>query len=253
MRTSCFRKIEKWKNFLAFPGRMQPTRQLSMISPPVLPRVHILKGFSDFRPRKKVIDTIQEKIFLQQTKKIPPFDSGSFFVLDISEVEANLRLWQENLPEVLPHYAVKCNPQPDILNYFANQPGVGFDVASKREMEQVLHLKVHPSRLIFGHPMKPLSHIEHAFQRGMRKIVFDSVYELHKLRSVSSDWDLFLRFWVDDTRAQCVLGNKYGALEQECEELFMTAKQLNLEIKGLTFHCGSGCQPDTFIEGCNKS
>ncbi len=57
------------------------------------------------------------------------------------------------MPRVTPFYAVKCYPEPGILKLL-NALGTGFDCASKGEVEMMLKMGVHPSRIIFAHPCK---------------------------------------------------------------------------------------------------
>ena len=42
-------------------------------------------------------------------------------------------------------------------------------------------------------------------------------------------------------QARCQLGNKYGALQEDCAGLLGTAKQLGIRVVGIAFHVGSGC------------
>lgn len=59
--------------------------------------------------------------------------------------------------------AVKSNNDPIFLSLLANI-GMGFDCASKREIELVLGLNVAPDNIIFAHPCKQLSHIRFVFR-----------------------------------------------------------------------------------------
>lgn len=55
--------------------------------------------------------------------------------------------------------AVKCNSDPLLLRIFAALGG-GFDCASKSEIAAVLDLGVDPSRIIYAHTCKLISHIK---------------------------------------------------------------------------------------------
>lgn len=55
--------------------------------------------------------------------------------------------------------AVKCNSDPLLLRTFAALGG-GFDCASKNEIATVLDLGVDPSRIIYAHTCKQISHIK---------------------------------------------------------------------------------------------
>ena len=55
--------------------------------------------------------------------------------------------------------AVKCNSDPLLLRTLAAL-GSGFDCASKNEIATVLDLGVDPSRIIYAHTCKQISHIK---------------------------------------------------------------------------------------------
>jgi hypothetical protein len=65
------------------------------------------------------------------------------------------------MPRVTPFYAVKCNPEPGVLRLL-NSLGTGFDCASKGELDMMLKMGVHPSRIIFAHPCKRPCDIRYA-------------------------------------------------------------------------------------------
>ena len=54
---------------------------------------------------------------------------------------------------------MKCNNDPLLLQLFAALGG-GFDCASKNEIATILDLGVDPSRIIYAHTCKQISHIE---------------------------------------------------------------------------------------------
>ena len=88
-----------------------------------------------------------------------------FYLVNLGAVTAKLGEWERHLPRVKPFYAVKCNPDPAVLDLMAKND-TGFDVASKKEIEQALKLGVDPSNLIFANPCKLSSHIKYAAAKG---------------------------------------------------------------------------------------
>jgi ornithine decarboxylase len=153
---------------------------------------------------------------------------------------------------VQPHYAVKSNPQPAIVDSI-NQAGFGFDCATEGEIRQIRALGVDASRIIFANPCKPLSHIEYAREQGIKQMTFDSTSELHKIKHVFPDAELVLRLWVDDKDAQCQLSNKYGASLEEVGELLALAKDLRLKVTGVSFHVGSGADVNSFDDALENA
>lgn len=53
---------------------------------------------------------------------------------------------------------------------------------------------------------------------------------------------MVLRILPQAVKAQCVLGNKFGAPYEAVAKLIRTAKSLAVDVVGVSFHVGSGCQ-----------
>ena len=50
-------------------------------------------------------------------------------------------------------------------------------------------------------------------------------------------------------QARCQLGNKYGALMEDCAGLLALAHSLNIQVVGVAFHVGSGAtNPQAFAD-----
>lgn len=52
---------------------------------------------------------------------------------------------------------------------------------------------------------------------------------------------MVIRIRCDAEKAQCQLGMKFGVLVEEAPALLKAAKQLDLNVVGVSFHVGSGC------------
>eukprot|EP00903_Cladosiphon_okamuranus_P015933 g14717.t2 len=181
--------------------------------------------------------------------------SDAFFAVDLECVLHKYRRWHECFPRVKPFYAVKCNPNCEVVGVLAKTPGCGFDCASPAEIDQVLECGVDPSRIIYANPCKDVTALEHALDAGISTMTFDSIDELHKIRRLldarakakgpqggDANVQIVLRLRVPDSHSDCPLGEKYGAAEEACSELITLAVQLRLSLVGISFHCGSGCQ-----------
>lgn len=167
-------------------------------------------------------------------------------LLDLSNLQRRADIWHELLPRVEPFYAVKCNPDPAILEtlwaIWQEHGSGGFDCASPSEMQLVLPLGVSPAKqIVFANPCKQLSAVAFAKEVGVQRLVFDNVGELEKLASSYPSAELVLRVQTDDSLAQCPLSNKFGAAPADCGQLLAHAKKLGLEVVGVSFHVGSGC------------
>lgn len=149
--------------------------------------------------------------------------------------------------------AVKCNPDPEVLRLLAAL-GTGFDCASKTEIEQVLKLGVKPSRIIYANPCKTKSYVRYARREEVKQMTFDSTDELHKIEALFPDAELFLRISTDDATSLCSFSMKFGASMTIVKELLQLAKQLNLQVVGVSFHVGSGARsPLAFVKAVQDS
>lgn len=164
----------------------------------------------------------------------------AFFVADISVVRRQLRRWRDKLPRIEPFYAVKCNPDPVILSALDNL-GVGFDCASRSEISEIIELGVDPSRIIYANPCKQVSHVRFAESNGIKLMTFDNADELLKIKRHFPNADLVLRIITDDSRSVCKLSTKFGAPLDITKSLLQKAKELDLNVVGVSFHVGSGC------------
>jgi ornithine decarboxylase len=163
----------------------------------------------------------------------------AFFVADLSTVHAQHMRFKRALPDVEPFYAVKCNPDPYVLRLLAGL-GTSFDCASNGEISQVLSLGIAPEQIIFANPCKPTSFVRAAERAGVRMMTFDNADELHKVARAFPRAQLVLRILTDDSAALCQLGLKFGASLEAAPGLLALAKQLGLDVVGISFHVGSG-------------
>ena len=60
--------------------------------------------------------------------------------------------------------------------------GLGFDCASKLEIQTILNMGVDPSRIIYANPCKQALFIRYAAQKEVRMMTFDNVDELYKIK-----------------------------------------------------------------------
>ncbi|KAF2405167.1 ornithine decarboxylase [Trichodelitschia bisporula] len=175
-------------------------------------------------------------------------DEDAFFVADLGEVYRQHLRWKLNLGRVKPHYAVKCNPDPQVLRLLA-ELGTGFDCASKAEMEQVLQMGIDPARIIYAQPCKTKSHLRYAAQNGVRQLTFDNADELYKTKQLLPDAELYLRILTDDSASLCPLSLKFGASLDNTRDLLELAHALGLNVVGVAFHIGSGASdPKAFLK-----
>jgi ornithine decarboxylase len=177
-----------------------------------------------------------------------PGEEDAFFVADMGDIYRQHLRWKKHLNRVKPHYAVKCNPDPQVLRLLAAM-GTGFDCASKAEIDMVLRLGVDPSRIIYAQPCKTKSYVRYAAKQGVRQMTFDNSDELYKIKELYPDAELYLRILTDDSASLCRLSLKFGASIDDTGDLLALARKLDLNVVGVAFHVGSGASdPAAFLK-----
>jgi len=188
------------------------------------------------------VESVNEPVQKLISRKIEEasVENEAFYFVNLGTVVRKYAEWAALLPRVKPFYAVKCNPDTAILKTLASL-GANFDCASKTEIQQVLGCGVSSSRIIYANPTKMKSHIEYAKSSGVEMMTFDNTHELVKIAEVYPTAKLLLRIITDDSQSVCRFSTKFGAPLSECEKLLRLAKQLGLDVIGISFHVGSGC------------
>lgn len=164
----------------------------------------------------------------------------AFYIVDVADLLLKHKKWVTLLPRVEPFYAMKCNNDPIILKMLTGL-GIGFDCASKTEMQTMLGLGVPPSKIVYANPCKQASHLRFSAEHGISLMTFDNEMELHKIKELYPTARLLLRIRTDDSKSLCQLGIKYGAPLKQCRHLLKVAHDLKLNVIGVSFHVGSGC------------
>jgi ornithine decarboxylase len=164
-----------------------------------------------------------------------------YFIVDLNEVKGAYKRWKKCLPNIIPYYAMKCNPNPIILKTLYDL-GCNFDCASKSEMEHILKISNDPSRIIFAHPCKYKSHLQYANENNVNLMTFDCEEELYKIKDYHPNAKILLRLAVDDSQSLCKFNIKFGCHQDNITNIIATAKILELDLIGFSFHVGSGCK-----------
>jgi ornithine decarboxylase len=166
-------------------------------------------------------------------------ETDPFYIVNINDIYNQHQRWQTNLPNIKPYYAVKSNNEQIILDTL-NNLNLNYDCASLDEIKQVLSMNVHPSRIIWSHPCKPITHLKYASQVGVDLMTFDSIEELEKVKEYHCNPKLVIRVYVDDSTCVFKLNNKFGVQRCDIEELLIRSREMELDVVGVSFHVGSG-------------
>ena len=159
-------------------------------------------------------------------------------VVSRNQVQANYDLLMKHIPGIKIHYAMKSNPDINILRQLIDN-GSCFDVASDGEMELLAELGVAPSRIVYANPVKTWSGLNTAKRLGITKMTYDSDIEVEKMASVIPGAEVLLRVRVDNPKALVDLNSKFGCYPEEALFLMRRARKLGLDVIGMCFHVGS--------------
>jgi len=164
-----------------------------------------------------------------------------FYIIDLGEIIKLYEKWVANFPNIKPYYAVKCNPNPVILDLLSCL-GTYFDCASENEIKSVIEYTNDPDKIIFANPCKMSSQIKYARANDVDMMTFDCEEELYKIKLYHPYSKLLLRLAVDDTNSICQFNSKFGCKLENVEKLFTLMNTLKLNLVGFSFHVGSGCR-----------
>lgn len=221
---------------IAFPaaslGTLQPC--LETTSSTLNSTLHLLEHSFALETTSSTLNSTLHLLEHSSTSKEP------FFLVDLNIVANQYALFHSLLPRVVPYFAIKCNPDHNVISLL-NKLGCGFDCASKGELETVLNLGADPFKVIYANPCKQASHIQFAKQSNIQKMTFDNLDELIKIKTIFPDAKCVLRILADDSKSVCQFGIKFGCNIDHVEEILTCAKQLDVDVIGISFHVGSGC------------
>lgn len=215
-------------------AKIQPAIPLVPRTPKFRP---IFGQFVDAVPVPKsysVRETIKHILSLSKEKE-------PFFIVNLSNLESQFERWTQHLPGVQPHYAIKSNPDRRIIQTL-HALGSKFDCASQKEIQEVLSITKDPSKIIFANPFKIPHQLEYAASVGVERVTADNVSELEKLRFFHKNAKILIRLKPDDSQSICQFSSKFGATLPEAQEMLAYAKRFGLDVVGVCFHVGSGCQ-----------
>jgi ornithine decarboxylase len=104
-----------------------------------------------------------------------------------------------------------------------------------------------------ANPCKPASHILSARNLGVTMMTFDNADELHKIKRLYPHAEVVMRILTDDSHSVMRFGSKFGAPVSSWGALIRLARDLGLNLIGISFHVGSGCMsPVAFTEALRR-
>ena len=140
-------------------------------------------------------------------------------------------------------YAVKTNPNKNVLKHIISNGIENFDTASISEIKLIKKLKP-DAHLYFMHTVKTRNDIKEAyFNLGIKDFALDTKEELIKILESTNhakDLTLYVRIAISNEHAEIDLSRKFGALTGEALGLLRLCKDHAKKI-GISFHVGSQC------------
>lgn len=177
-----------------------------------------------------------EKLIRSQAKK----HSTPLMLISKEALNSQYASFKKCLPFVEPFYAIKANPDPQIIRHFISL-GSSFDTASANEMLLVLSLGAKPNKIIFANTIKSEKDIRLARKHGVTLMTFDNEPELYKIARNCPKAKVLVRIKVENIGSMVELSLKFGADTDQAVFFLKKAKQLGLEPAGVAFHVGSQC------------
>ncbi|ATG38430.1 putative lysine/ornithine decarboxylase [Phaeobacter piscinae] len=159
-------------------------------------------------------------------------------VIDSQAVARQYAALAQGLGRARIHYAVKANPEPQILRRLTSM-GSNFDAASRAEIEMCLAAGAKPKQITFGNTIKRPADIAFAHEIGITHFAVDALAEMEKLAEHAPGARVCIRLLVEATGADWPLSRKFGCTPAMALTLMDRARDLGLCVSGLSFHVGS--------------
>ena len=159
-----------------------------------------------------------------------------------NSIKTSTQFFKNNFPgKVL--YAVKTNPNKDVLKHIIGNGIKNFDAASINEIQLIRNLKP-DAHIYFMHTVKNRNDISEAYYNlGIKDFALDTKDELIKILEATNhakDLTLYIRISISNEHAEIDLSRKFGAPASEALGLVRLCKEHANKI-GISFHVGSQC------------
>jgi ornithine decarboxylase len=158
--------------------------------------------------------------------------------LDLATVRGAYRTMRGLMPDVELCYAVKANPQPEVLALLVAE-GASFDLASVGELDLCLLAGARPGTLSWGNPVKKVTDVRAARAAGVARFTTDAPADVDLLAREAPGATVGVRLAVGDDGAATPFAGKFGVGEDEAVALLGRAHAAGLDAAGIGFHVGS--------------
>jgi ornithine decarboxylase len=163
---------------------------------------------------------------------------GPCLVVDLDVVRENYSAFAKALPDSRVFYAVKANPEPQVLKLLA-ELGSAFDCASVAEIDMAFAAGASPDRVSYGNTIKKERDVAAAYARGIRLFAVDAREEVEKIARAAPGAQVFCRILCANDGAEWPLSRKFGCAPERAIDVLEHAHRLGLDAYGVSFHVGS--------------
>lgn len=172
-------------------------------------------------------------------------------IIDHAVIRANYRRLRKHLPRVGLYFAIKANPEPQIIRTLYPLDS-GYDVASLQEFRSVLEnvpkrelrgKKLHDfvwDKIIVANTIKPIDTLK-KIRNYNTLMTYDNPEELKKIKKYCPDAGLICRIKVQNVGSMVELSSKFGVEPGDAPNLIEKAFKMGISVEGLSFHVGSQC------------
>jgi len=175
--------------------------------------------------------------------------SSSFLIYNSGYTTRKIQTWKRTLPWIKPFYAMKSNPITPLIQDVM-KCNLGFDCASKGEIQKALNLGINSNNIVYSNPIKEEKDIKFAMRNDILLTTADTLEELQKIQkmqeSLKTEMKVLWRISIkeeDSEKLATVFSNKFGddiKNLQEIKQKFQQIKNMGITLHGIHFHCGSG-------------
>jgi ornithine decarboxylase len=134
---------------------------------------------------------------------------------------------------------MKANPSPEVLECLVLDGNICVDAASLQEVTTALKY-TNKENIIYTNPHMIPYEISGIKQSGIHIKVVDSMNEMKKLVDNNFFPDVLIRLQSNIHDADCTFDSKFGCDVNEAITIMKYATDNNIQIRGVSFHIGSG-------------
>lgn len=173
-------------------------------------------------------------------------ESGPSYVYDLDTIERYAGLITDLEAVDRPLYAMKANANKELLKRF-RKLGLGFECVSIGEVKKVLALfpDIDPSEILFTPNFAPKAEYAEGLELGVN-VTLDNIYPLREWPEVFEGQEVFLRIDPGHGHGHHKhvktggIHSKFGIPRFEMPEVSQLVDELDIAVKGLHAHIGSG-------------